>query len=209
MPANAEFIIAKTGGSYGGYEIEHGISYYDVGGTKKLSFWRARQGIAFDRTDYTVTLTTGTWYHLAYTYSGTTVTGYLSDSSVATGSSSGAGNNNYNYNGINIGCRSASDGTGAYAFTSGKVDEVGMWTKALSSTEVSDLYNAGSGQTMVGSLTKTFSVDTNHSLTGNMTSYWKQEDATDAFGTNDGTATSVSFGTPVLYPFLFLLVPLD
>lgn len=33
----------------------------------------------------------------------------------------------------------------------GKVDEIGFWNKVLSSTEISNLYNAGAGQTMTSS----------------------------------------------------------
>jgi hypothetical protein len=37
---------------------------------------------------------------------------------------------------------------GGGAYTSGLIDETGIWSKKLSNTEVGDLYNAGSGQTM-------------------------------------------------------------
>jgi hypothetical protein len=34
-------------------------------------------------------------------------------------------------------------------FSSSEVDEFGVWNKKLSSTEIADLYNGGTGQTMV------------------------------------------------------------
>ena len=34
-------------------------------------------------------------------------------------------------------------------FYSGLVDEFGVWSKALSATEITDLYNSGNGQTMI------------------------------------------------------------
>ena len=34
-------------------------------------------------------------------------------------------------------------------FVSGNEDEVGVWTRALSAQNVTDLYNSGSGDTMV------------------------------------------------------------
>lgn len=39
-------------------------------------------------------------------------------------------------------------GTATWAYN-GYMDEVGIWSKVLSSTEISDLYNGGNGNTMM------------------------------------------------------------
>jgi hypothetical protein len=48
----------------------------------------------------------------------------------------------------------------------GKIDEFGFWTKALSSTERTDLYNSGSGQTMVDVTSPTVTTQNNLAMLG-------------------------------------------
>jgi len=92
----------------------------------------------------TSTLTAGNWYHL-----------------VAVKSSNGAGNMQYYVNGASAGTASVGTITtpttaaylGAYTangssfvyYTDGILDEVGIWSRSLTSGEVSDLYNSGAG----------------------------------------------------------------
>lgn len=85
---------------------------------------------------------TGTWIHICVTYDGTNVKGYINgtDHTVSgTRSFVGLGSHpltiGFYYNGWGSTTRSLN----------GKIDEVGTWTRALSSSEVSELYNSGSG----------------------------------------------------------------
>lgn len=122
-------------------KVTQTILYRDSGGTKNLYVDRLRQNVANDAFTYNVTLTTGTWYHIAYTYNRSTVTGYLNGSSIGTASSSGDGNNPAGWvEGFYL--RSVSATGNCW---SGMFDEVGVWSRALSSTEISELYNSGSG----------------------------------------------------------------
>lgn len=88
------------------------------------------------------TFTSGVWYHCVFTYSASTNTKkiYVNNSEVAsdTGSSlSGLANGSE----VDIG---AYDNYDQYNFN-GIIDEVGYWTRALTSDEVSELYNSGNG----------------------------------------------------------------
>lgn len=66
-------------------------------------------------------------------------------------STAGATNNSYAYRvvGMGFGTTGSADYNQAAQFLSGAVDEVGIWDKVLSSQEISDLYNGGSGQTLL------------------------------------------------------------
>jgi len=85
----------------------------------------------------TATLSTATWYHVVITYASGTATIYINGASDNSGSLTAF---NASTNGQFIG----SDDQASNTFD-GIVDEVGYWSRALTSTEVSKLYNSGSG----------------------------------------------------------------
>lgn len=89
---------------------------------------------------------TATWYLMIVTYpgSGTLWTCYVNNSSLST-ANPGATPATGTGSGFNIGRRA----TTASQYLNGLVCEVGLWTKVLSSQEMTDLYNGGAGQTMV------------------------------------------------------------
>lgn len=124
------------------------IIYDYNSGTRRLVFNRQRQNVANDSAFYTVTLATTTWNHLVFTYNGSVVSGYVNGSLVATTTSSGDGSSGIGTT-LFIGAPSNSYYSGAYDWSNAIIDEVGYWSKALTQTEVTDLYNGGSGQTMV------------------------------------------------------------
>lgn len=91
------------------------------------------------------TISSGTWYHIVGTWDGTTINLYVNGTSDATGVSfsgtlrSGGANNTY------IGA-DQNGGAGAPAnFFDGAIDEVGIWNRALTGAEITQLYNGGSG----------------------------------------------------------------
>ena len=89
----------------------------------------------------TTTVSTGTFYHVAVTYDGTTLRLYIDGSEEASdATSSGTLNTNSvtEYIGRLDSSITAQD-------WDGKVDECGVWNRALGSSEVSDLYNSGNG----------------------------------------------------------------
>ena len=87
------------------------------------------------------TITDGNWHLVGVVNSGGTVQLYVDGS--ASGSSVSMSPNITALNGSFIG----RDIDGGH-YLNGYLDEVGIWSKALSTNEISDLYNGGAGQTM-------------------------------------------------------------
>ena len=89
-------------------------------------------------------LTNNTWEHIVVTYAGATgAFNYYENTTGMGGGNSATGPHN-NTCPIEFGAV-----TQYSEYFSGNLDEVGFWNKILSSTEISDLYNGGSGQTMI------------------------------------------------------------
>lgn len=84
------------------------------------------------------TFTTGTWYHVVVTYSSGTMQLYINGS--ADGSGSYSGGTWSNINDTRFGRDNWNN-----TYMNGAIDETGIWTRALSSGEVTSLYNSGNG----------------------------------------------------------------
>lgn len=104
----------------------------------KLTFWYEGQA---KLTSATTTLSTGAWYHVVVAYDGAnTVKFYVNgasdgSSSVSTWSESST-----------VTYTTIGSLKGLANFFDGKIDEVGIWSRELSSTEVATLYNSGAGR---------------------------------------------------------------
>lgn len=83
--------------------------------------------------------TPGTWYMVTVTYSGSVATLYIDGSQVTQTTPSEAIKN---CTGV---FRIGSYGATAGGFFDGLIDEVGIWSRAITSTEVTSLYNSGAG----------------------------------------------------------------
>lgn len=77
------------------------------------------------------------WKHLICTYNGTTLKYY--DNGQLVGSVNGVYNNNQKK--LTLGARLVYNG-GPYFFFDGKIDDIGIWNRALTETEITNLYNA-------------------------------------------------------------------
>lgn len=127
--------------AYTSNDVFYAIEYVNFSGTLRLRAGRARAGVDDPTLLYTQTLTTGTWFHIAYTIDGSR-------------------NQNLYVNGSNVVNNTAVSGSGTFNLTtgtylsqasfggrylSGKMDEWGVWSKELTSGEVTELYNSGAG----------------------------------------------------------------
>jgi len=129
---------------YSANDVAYLIEYINSSGTLRLRVGRARYGTDDPTLLYTQTLTTGTWFHLALTVD-TSLNQelYVNGTSVATNTAT-SGNGafgNGTYNGTKF-------GTALFSITrlyTGLVDEWGIWDVELTASEVSELYNGGSG----------------------------------------------------------------
>jgi hypothetical protein len=107
--------------------------YYDSG-TTTLQFY-VGSGAANQHASSSA-LSTATWYHIVGTYDKTNITVYVNGvagtpQAYSTGSQDSAGS-----------FRIGASGAGGTVFT-GRVDEVGVWKKVLTGSEITQLYNGG------------------------------------------------------------------
>lgn len=136
---NAEFGLIAQGDTTN--FVRNTFQYYDVGGVKNIRARRTRENVANDDVTYTQTLTTDTWYHLAYVYSGSLLSLYFNGSVVATGSVSGNGTGGITANYLDLGAENEN----LVGKMSGLSDECVVTNTALSTTTINALYNSGSG----------------------------------------------------------------
>lgn len=100
----------------------------------------------------------GEWHHVAFVKHATNdwrvyVDGVLRATSTSTRSNASTG-----LNGISIGAEDAG-GSGINNYFDGLIDEVGVWTTALTDVDIRDLYNNGDGLPYVGGTAYTQSLD--------------------------------------------------
>ncbi len=109
---------------------------------------RSNTGKGYIDSYSTTSLNTGQWYHAVLVYSGTTFTIYIDGNVYHTVSYTGGFYKTLTWNDVNKYWIGAGYGLGTPEnFFDGVIDEVGIWSRALSSTEVSELYNSGNGLT--------------------------------------------------------------
>ncbi len=130
------------------------VYYTDSSGQKQLLFWRGRIGVADEGPTVNISaLGTSAFHHLAITYDGTNVRGYL-DGSLIGGPTAASGNGNVNQYSDNATIGIAPNQLGAYV--SGIEDDVAFFNKALSLAEIGTLYAAGQNYTQILTENPTF-----------------------------------------------------
>ncbi|NTW31333.1 MAG: LamG domain-containing protein [Bacteroidetes bacterium] len=88
-------------------------------------------------------LSPDTWYHFVWTCTSTVSNLYINGVNVDSNKSFTANAGSFNTANIGVRQRQSNDG-----YATGKIDEVGLWSRVLTSQEISDLFNNGAGQTM-------------------------------------------------------------
>jgi hypothetical protein len=176
----------NTSGTYPNNNI---ISCANSGENNELYFGyrknNSRWGIALNGTVYyflaDTTIEDGEWHHIVVTRNGSTAHLYIDGSEVGTGITGNSGTISVSTNGFVIGQDQDSVG-GSFATNQawkGGVDELGIWSRAVTQSEVTQLYNSGSGLSYssydAGLLTD---INAYYAFDGN---------ADDSHGSNDGT----------------------
>lgn len=123
-------------------------TYYEIwlrndAGTHKIVANRIKLGVSNNEVTYNVTLSTDTWHHAVLTYDGTTLKGYINTTHMGDLNTSGNGTGN-NPDGFAIGRTVYTSTDFTY---DGKLDEMGVWSRALTTDEIAELYNSGAGLT--------------------------------------------------------------
>lgn len=126
------FIAYK--GSYPGYNYR--LVYY---ATTQFEFACALNGTFFAISSLGISYPAGTWYHVVGQYENGVGQKIYVNASLR-GSNSNVGTLNTNTEPLYIGKYHG----GGYDYT-GYIDEIAVWDRALSQTEITELYNAGSG----------------------------------------------------------------
>lgn len=86
--------------------------------------------------------TTGAWTHIVARISGTAASLYVNNVSAGTGTFSGTRNSLTNNNIIGGGFQDSGE-----RIMDGNIDEVGFWSRAITTDEIAELYNGGAGLT--------------------------------------------------------------
>jgi hypothetical protein len=139
-PGNGSSVVANvmvSGNNTGGNGIQL-VNYNGAFGVNGMTFYEYYSG-SFHGIDTDGLLTDGTWYHVVVTDDGTTVKQYINGSVQSATMASGT----IDYTSF-VGFLLGRTGSGADGLT-GAIDEVGVWTRALSGSEVTQLYNGGAG----------------------------------------------------------------
>ncbi len=112
----------------------------------KLRYLLIKRGIlALADCSGTTVLTPGAWYYIVVTYAGTgsQLVAYVNNSQDCTATESGTATASNGNIGVGL------EVDNSLINLDFKIDELGIWSKVLTSQERADLYNGGSGQTMV------------------------------------------------------------
>lgn len=162
------------------------LAFMNANGT--FTFFLSTNGSA--QTSYTTgaTWNDGAWHHLVCTYqTGSVPVIYKDGSSTSHGSGTPAP---ALYNVVNpmvFGCVGDAGSTQHYL---GRTDEVSIWTKTLSSGEVSEIYNSGAPTSL-----------TSHSAAANLLGWWRMGDgdtyptiSDNSSNSNNGTMTNMASG---------------
>lgn len=135
---NIKFFLTQQSNAnyYNGYTID----YQDASGTKQIAFSRPRWAVSWDSIYYPTTLGTSNFNHFALTYDGTNLRGYFNGALVVGPTSkSGNGNAIANADNVIIGVNYSEVGFDSYA--SAIIDEVIIFNKALSDSEINRIYS--------------------------------------------------------------------
>jgi hypothetical protein len=129
----------KVGSPTGGYHIICGPSYLEI----STSSGEARIGVQTSTgrsvTNFGSGLTDGNWHQVCFTYNGSTKTAYID--AVFVGSDGVTGTLTYSFGGRTIGSYG-----GVNYFANGYITSYMVYNKALSTTEISQNYNATKGR---------------------------------------------------------------
>jgi hypothetical protein len=122
----------------GKYLTSNGSRQYALailsGAAGKPAFLISHDGTNVTTVTYTDAMLTGNWYHICGVYNDANIYVYVNGDSVSTNLTTGIYNGDQEFK-IGSG--------GAPSYWDGLIDEVGIWSRALSSEEITDIMNNG------------------------------------------------------------------
>lgn len=149
-------------------------------GVIQANYWSGSNYLTINATGNS----TGTWYHVVYVQNGNAQALYINGVSKGTATATLPTLSSFTTNYIGS--------TGTSAYFQGDIDELYFWSKALSSQEIADLYNSGTGNSLVTS------GYASGALIQSITSYWKFDETsgtTFADATGNGHTGTINSAT--------------
>lgn len=120
-------------------KVEYRLWIDNSSGTEKIWFTRGKIWVADNNAQYTTTLDTSNFHHIVGTYDWTNAIFYLDWTQQATVASSGNWTTVLYTDWFSLWMNNNND---SFIENNFIVDEVWVWSRALSSTEISELYNS-------------------------------------------------------------------
>lgn len=133
--ATSTFCFASQGSSTS--SVFYSVHLANVSGTNRVYFARYKNDVASTGAFFNTSVSTSSFTHVVGTYDGTNLQVYVNNSAGTGATDSGNGSAGSTF--AALGSRNS------VAYASGKVDEVGIWSRALTVGEISSLYNSGAG----------------------------------------------------------------
>ena len=125
-------------------DVDNGISYNHGGGSQTVTFRRNKANVQVQTATWSSgALGTANWTHLVYTYDATNIRGYANGVLVAGPTAASGNGDGTNADMFRIGANRV-----AGEFSSALIDDVAVFTRALTAAEVSTLYTEGGGNPM-------------------------------------------------------------
>lgn len=141
IPSSSEWAFFSHGDS--GTKVVYYVSYMDYSG-REVRFRRFKGGVGVQDVSFSVDLNDGLWHFFVLAYDGTTLRGYFDGSLVGSTSASGNGTSGYTNSFHTIGCTVGTGDSPTFHF-SGLIDDHGVFSRSLSSSEVEQLYRDSLG----------------------------------------------------------------
>lgn len=126
---------------------------------------------------------TGSWQHIVVTRTGGAVTIYVNNATPSQTTGGAPGTANATSSGTPVFCSGERNATSNNHYD-GKLSDIVMWKRALTSAEITQIYSAGAGN-----------FSTLLPLSGQLQAYWECNDASDTMGNHPATFNTVSVGS--------------
>lgn len=124
-------------------KVRYEIFYDYNGGTRRLTFNRVKNNVAGQGGSYNIALGTSDFFLITLTYDGSTIKGYVNGAEVASASASGSGATTGNSAFILFARDNGENAINQQDYANVILDDVGIWSRALTADEISGLYKTG------------------------------------------------------------------
>lgn len=130
ISGSAFWLVQINGGD--AVDTGMGVQYEYNAGTRRLYFDRVKWNVAHQGPTYNITLGTSNWYHIAMTYDGSNIRGYVNGALVAGPTAASGNGSGTTAPLINVGIAGTN--------TAGIIDDLAIFNRALTAGEILSIY---------------------------------------------------------------------